>query len=172
MVHFPDSLYNPSDPLRRLLAVRQQVAELATSQVSTGVCEAVTQADADDPPSVRADVRENRKLSPDEIVDLVRQYQVGATIRSVAQQFGLHEQTVRAHLRRQGMALRPLRALTDAATAELVRLYVDKTWTMLELARKFRISESAVRKALIRECIPRRAQARRPSVTRPTIRDW
>lgn len=59
--------------------------------------------------------------------------------------FGLHEQTVRAYLRRRGVKLRPLRALTETQEAEVVKLYAEETWSLAELAARFEVCQTAIR---------------------------
>ncbi len=77
--------------------------------------------------SVRSQIKENRKLSPAEVAQLVDAYQAGTSQAELSRRFDLHEQTVRAHLRRQRVSLRPLRALTEAQEVEVMRLYVVET---------------------------------------------
>lgn len=43
----------------------------------------------------------------------------------------------------------------------MVRQYREEVWSLTELAAKFGVSESAVRNALVRQGVERRAQARR-----------
>jgi DNA-directed RNA polymerase specialized sigma24 family protein len=109
---------------------------------------------------VRLTVKENRKLSPAGAGELVQAYVAGESQRELARRFGLHEQTVRAHLRRQGVTLRPIRVLTEAQEEDVVRLYVEEMWTLAELAVKFEVSAAAVRQVLVRRKA-RRSQARR-----------
>jgi hypothetical protein len=85
-------------------------------------------------------VKKNRKPSPSKVKALAGAYQAGESQAELARQFGLHEQTVRAYLRRQGVTLRPVRVLTDAQEDDVVRLYVEEVWSLAELAAKFRVS--------------------------------
>lgn len=64
--------------------------------------------------------------------------------------FGLHRETVRAHLRRQGVTLRPQRVLTDSQEIEAVRLYVEETWSLAEVAARLGVGQTAVRNVLVR----------------------
>jgi hypothetical protein len=99
--------------------------------------ELIAQTGVDDPSNVRLAVKENRKLSPDEVVELVRQYEAGATIQSLGVSFGLHTQTVRAHLRRKGVTLRSMRALTDEQEVEVMRLYVEECGRWMSWGQSF-----------------------------------
>src|SRR5262249_47493941 len=136
--------------------------DLGNAQVKARLVEAIVeQTGVEDAESVRLDVMENRKLSPPEVAALVEAYSVGASQKELARRFGMHEQTVRAHLRRAGVALRPARALTDEQENAAARMYVEERLSIAELAVKFSVSASAVRSALIRRGVKRRAQARR-----------
>lgn len=171
-MHLSDSLSNPGTPLLRLVAALDALGGLAKLQVSgTGRDEIVAQSGSEDPALVRLRVKENRKLSPDEVGELVAAYEAGASQRELTRRFGLHEQTVRAHLRRRGVTLRPQRVLTDAQEAEVVRLYVGEMWTLAEVAARFEVGQTAIRNVLVRWGVERRAQARRihPDRQRPTL---
>lgn len=101
-------------------------------------------------------VKENRKLSPGEITELVEAYRQGESQAELARQFGMHDQTVRAHLKRQGVKSRAVRAFDDTQEMEIVRLYVKQEWSLAELADKFDVSYAAVRNVLVRRGVPRR----------------
>lgn len=159
LVHLSDPLSNPGTSLLRLVAALDELKETQVSGVTRDAI--VRQTGAADPASVRLEARENRKLSPAEVAELIAHYQQGASIRSLSQAVGMHEQTVRAHLRRQGVNLRPLRALTDTQEIEVVRLYVEEMWTLAELADKFGVGQGTVRNVLVRRGITRRPQVRR-----------
>lgn len=158
--HLSDSLSNSGPPLLRLAAA---LDELENVQVRGDVREAiVVQSGAVGRASVRLQVKENRKLSPAEVAQLVDAYQAGTSQVELARWFDFHEQTVRAHLGRQGVSLRPLRALTEAQEVEVVRLYVEETWSLAELAGRFGVGQTAVRGVLVRRGVERRARKRRP----------
>lgn len=99
----------------------------------------------------------DHKLRPDEIVALVGEYEGGATVRSLGRRFSVHEQTVRAHLRRAGVVLRPVRALTAEQELEVVRLYVDQQLTLDQVGDKLGVGAATVRKVLVRRGVERRA---------------
>lgn len=90
-----DSLSNPNKQLRRLLAAVDNGGGVANLLVSAAQAELIAQTGAEDPASVRLAVKENRKLSPEEVVEVVEAYQRGATLQSLSVSFGLHTQTVR-----------------------------------------------------------------------------
>ena len=104
----------------------EQAGGLAKVQVSDNSVDAlIVQTGAGDPASVRLVVRENRKLTPDGVAEVVASYQAEASIRSLGKTFGMHKQTVRAHLRRQGVTVRPVRTLTESQEDEAERLHVE-----------------------------------------------
>jgi len=113
---------NLPQALDRLVAVLDALGKLENLQVSSGTLNTIiAQSGAVDPAAVRLQAKENRKLSPTELVE---PYEARASQAELARRFGLHEQTIRAYLRRQGMRLR---ALMEAQEAEAVRLYVEET---------------------------------------------
>lgn len=147
-----------------LLKGLEAAGGLASLQPNSTASEAViAQTGADDPAIVRLAVNENCKLPPAAIAELAVRYEAGASIQSLGKAFGLHHQTVRAHLVRQGITIRPLRSFSGGQEAEVARLYRDEQWTMIELATRFGVSETAIRKALIRQGVERRVAARRPT---------
>jgi transposase-like protein len=161
-VRLRDSLSNPPEGLTRLVTALERAEHSGSQQVRARLVEAIVeQTGADDAGSVRLEAKENRKLSPDEGAALAEAYQAGESQRELARRYGMHEQTVRAHLRRSGVALRPVRVLSDEQEAEVARLYVEEQLSLAELATKFSVSASAVRSALIRRGVERRAQSRR-----------
>jgi len=162
LVHLSDSLSNPTEAVERLVAALEAPGGLKNVQVSGNIQDViVAQTGAVDPATVRLQVKENRKLSPGEVVELVDAYKAEVSQAALTRRFGVHEQTVRAHLRRQGVKLRPLRLLTGVQEAEAVRLYVEEMWSLAELADRFKVGQAAVRNVLVRRGVERRAAARR-----------
>lgn len=139
------------------------VGEVEKLQVSDGDVrsESMCQSGAVDVGTVRLQIKENRKLSPAEVGELVVAYEAGASQAELAERFGVHEQTVRAHLRRQGVRIRPQWKLTELQEDEVVRLYVEESWTLAELAAQFKLGRTTMRRVLMRRGVERRPQARR-----------
>ena len=135
--HLTDSLSNPTEAVARLVVALGERGGTENVQVNGDTQDAiVAQAGMTDAPGrVRLHVKENRKLSPAEVVELVDAYKAGASQTELSRRFGLHEQTVRAHLRRQSVRFRPLRALTEPQEVEVVRLYVEEVWSLLSWRR-------------------------------------
>jgi hypothetical protein len=65
-------------------------------------------------------------------------YEAGEQLQALAARFRLHEQTVKAHLRRAGVELRPSPSLSDEQIAEAGWLY-DEGWTIVQVAFAFRV---------------------------------
>ncbi|MGN2641715.1 hypothetical protein ACTD5D_37245 [Nocardia takedensis] len=94
--------------------------------------------------------RPNRKLQPDEVVLLVEQCQRGASMMELAAEYGLHRNTVEAHLRRAGVAKRPMVKMTERLVERATRLYVEELWTTARIGKELGVDASTVAKALKR----------------------
>jgi DNA-directed RNA polymerase specialized sigma24 family protein len=101
----------------------------------------------------------NRKLNPEEITALVDAYTAGEPLKGLAQRFGMHEQTVKANLRRADVALRPWPKLTPIEIDEAARRYADG-WSLGRLAEIFRCDPSTIRRALARAGVVIRPRGR------------
>jgi DNA-directed RNA polymerase specialized sigma24 family protein len=105
------------------------------------------------PPEVREDVKTERKpqprLTPDQQRKLVEAYADGATLRTLSRQFGIHEQTVKAHVRRAGLALRRPHALSHEQAKEALKLH-QGGMSKRALARRFGVSYTGLDNALKR----------------------
>jgi lambda repressor-like predicted transcriptional regulator len=88
------------------------------------------------------------------------------SIRQLVEHYGIHEKTVRAHLARAGVALRPVsRAkLSGADEQVLCQLYQDG-WSPRRLSERFRITDNTVVKTLHRPGM----QTRQPGRPRPVL---
>jgi DNA invertase Pin-like site-specific DNA recombinase len=158
LVHLRDSLSNPGAPLLRLVIAFHGGATSVGEEAKAAL---IAQTGASDSTLVRMEIKENRKLSPGEIEELVSAYVAGASILELRRRFGVHEQTVRRWLVKREVAIRPMSAFTDAQEREVVRLYVVEQRSLAEIAPLFGVSAGGVRKALVRRGVERRAQARR-----------
>jgi lambda repressor-like predicted transcriptional regulator len=85
-------------------------------------------------------------LKPGEIARLVAGHQTGATVRELAGQFGIHRKTVSAHLRREGVTIRP-RGLQPSEVDEAARLY-GQGWSTVGLGKTFGVSSHTIGAAL------------------------
>lgn len=159
-----DSLSNPGQPLVRLVKAVNAAGGIAHLQgeVEGTREELIAQTGAEDATSVRVKITENRKLRPDEVVQLVAAYQAGTSQGELSRRYGLHIQTVKAHLRRHGVTIRPVQVLTAEQQDEAVRLYTDEAWTLREIATKLHVSSDTVRRILLQHGVTMRPRSRRP----------
>jgi DNA-directed RNA polymerase specialized sigma24 family protein len=81
-----------------------------------------------------------------QIDDLVARYQEGEKVTSLAVHFGIHRNTVTAHLRRRGAQLS--RGLSDEQISEAGILYTEQQWTLEEIGRKFGVSRRTVGRSM------------------------
>lgn len=100
-------------------------------------------------PRSPASFRPNRKLMPAEIGELVGAYRRGATVYELAEQFGMHRQTVSAHLRREGIAMRPRIRMTTRLVERATELY-ESGWSTVRIGKELGLGTSTVGKALKR----------------------
>ncbi|MFE3984440.1 hypothetical protein ACFXPR_08145 [Nocardia tengchongensis] len=91
----------------------------------------------------------NRQLLPDEIRKLLARYEEGASIAELAREFGIHSQTVDAHLKQQGVESRSLLKMTPEQVEQAVKLYADG-WSTSDLAKEFDVAALTIRMTLIR----------------------
>lgn len=103
----------------------------------------------------------NRKLKEPELEALTASYEAGTSIKALARQYGMHEQTVRAQLLRRGVELRPWRALTDDQVVEIIRGYQAGA-SLRELARQYEVAVNSIRNCLVRADVPLRPARRLP----------
>ena len=85
----------------------------------------------------------NRKLQPGEVAELVASYVAGATIRSLGKQHGMHQQTVKAHLRRRGIELRPVLGVRDEDLALVLELH-QAGWGARRIGARVGVGQTAV----------------------------
>ncbi len=114
--------------------------------------------DAELPASSRvaAGGRQNRKLSPAEIGKLVDFYRRGATVYGLAEQFGIHRQTVSAHLHRESVVMRSRVRMTPQLLARATELY-EVGWSTVQISKELSLGTSTIGKALKRAGVQMRA---------------
>jgi DNA-directed RNA polymerase specialized sigma24 family protein len=87
-----------------------------------------------------------RRLTPEQVEQLVLDYQAGNSMQKLARSWHLHRTTVAEHLRRAGVAVRQ-RGIPIAQLGEAGRLY-GEGWSCQRLAERYRCDEETVRQAL------------------------
>ncbi|MFF0492516.1 hypothetical protein ACFYTQ_26100 [Nocardia sp. NPDC004068] len=144
LVRLTQTLSNTPQPLARLIA---KLGKWPVDAAGTPRKKLVHKLAP--PRAERRSYKPNRKLLPDEVEALVAKYQAGASIADLAREFGMHTQTVDAHLKRQGVEKRGSYKLSPDQADKAVRLYADG-WSTIEIAKEFSISTTAARLTLIR----------------------
>lgn len=93
--------------------------------------------------------RANRKLNAHDLEELVDCYRRGTLASELAERFGIHRQTVVAHLKREGVAIRPQVKLTAPVVEQAVELYAEG-WSTAAIGKKYGVDASTVGDALRR----------------------
>jgi lambda repressor-like predicted transcriptional regulator len=93
--------------------------------------------------------RANRKLSTDELAELVECYRRGSLASELAERYGIHRQTVIAHLKREGVTVRPQVKLTAPMVEQAAELYAEG-WSTAAIGKKYGVDASTVGDALRR----------------------
>lgn len=101
----------------------------------------------------------NRKLQDDEIIQLVSEYLAGSNIAQLGREFGMHEQTVRANLKRAQVKLRPKAAFTAEQEPEVVELYLAGS-SVKQLTERYGCGPDSVRQVLHRAGVQMRPRGR------------
>ncbi len=96
-----------------------------------------------------AALRPNHKLMPAEISKLVDTYRRGATVFELAEQFGIHRQTVSAHLHREGVAMRSRTRMTPRLVTHATELY-EAGWSTIQIGKELGLGPSTVGRYLTR----------------------
>jgi lambda repressor-like predicted transcriptional regulator len=90
-----------------------------------------------------------RRLTRDQIDELSSLYQQGQSLPSLAARYGIHPGTVKDHLRRASIPIRPgnQAKLSDMDKSEIVRLY-ESGLSIHKLALRFGVTGNPVHSAL------------------------
>ncbi|PCK23544.1 MULTISPECIES: Hin recombinase [Rhodococcus] len=91
--------------------------------------------------------RPQRRLSEFEVESLVSEYEGGKTAPEVAEQFGVHRQTIARLLASRGVATRSRARIDTNLLAELAWHY-ERGRSTIELGRQYGLAASSVGKAL------------------------
>lgn len=95
-----------------------------------------------------------RRLTADQVAELVAEYQAGADMKELAVRWQVHRTTVAGHLRRAGVELRR-QGLSEDQLGEAVRLYGEGR-SLQWLAERYGCDAETVRTCLKREGVARR----------------
>jgi Mor family transcriptional regulator len=105
----------------------------------------------------------NRKLQNDQVIQLVSEYLAGSNIAQLAREFGMHEQTVKAHLRRADVELRSGRVFNADQAAEIAEAYVAGA-TIKQLIEHYGSSVNPIRRVLREAGVQMRPRGRQRSL--------
>lgn len=175
----PAAVHHPAAPLDRLCLLRGHVGlraltirgladvdRRATPPLERAIAAQTRPASkrskpAADPGTVQRLNHPNRKLREPELDALVTACHAGWSMKALGRQYGMHGQTVRAHLVRRAIELRPWRALCDDQVVEIIA--GDQAGASLrELARQYEVAINSIRNFLVRADVPLRAARRVP----------
>ncbi|WP_234542759.1 helix-turn-helix domain-containing protein [Streptomyces shenzhenensis] len=106
------------------------------------------------------EIKENRKLSPSEVAELVEAYQQGATVSALSERYGMHRQTVDHHLTRAGVAKRSQVKMTPLRMARAKELY-EQGWSARQIGAQLGVCASTVSKKLKRAGVEMREPHKR-----------
>jgi DNA-directed RNA polymerase specialized sigma24 family protein len=96
-----------------------------------------------------------RRLKPEQVYQLIAEYQAGDSMLQLAKRWGLHRTTVAEHLHRAGVAVRQ-RGIAAERLGEAIKLYADG-WSCKRLAEHFDCDDETVRQTLQRAGVKLRA---------------
>jgi len=91
----------------------------------------------------------------------VKSYRTGTSIKALGRRFGLHEQTVRAHLERAGAELRPQLVLTADQVEEIAECYRAGA-SLRQLGLQYHVANNSIRNYLLRVGVELRPARRLP----------
>jgi DNA-binding CsgD family transcriptional regulator len=96
-----------------------------------------------------------RRLTPEQVEQLVIEYQSGKSMQELARSWHLHRTTVVEHLRRAGVSIRQ-RGIPPESLDESIGLYMAG-WPCRRLAERYHCDDETVRQTLKRVGIKLRA---------------
>jgi lambda repressor-like predicted transcriptional regulator len=102
-----------------------------------------------------------RRLTMTEITELMKEYQQGASVKELAQRFGIHRVTATAVLQRHGVELRRS-GLVPADIPAAASLY-DQGWSLARLGERLGVDAATVWRALRAAGVEMRMPSQRPA---------
>ena len=123
-------------------------SNLATRQVNELIEEAHSSTPTDRS-SHRTSGKANPKLALDQVKRLISLYEQGDSLLQLSRRFGIHRGTVKDHLRRAGIDIRPgnQAKLSEEDKDEIAALY-ESGLSIHKLALQFGVTDSPVHNAL------------------------
>lgn len=123
-------------------------SKLATRQVNE-LIEKARASSPSDRSGHRIPSKANPKLALDQVKQLIGLYEQGDSLLQLSRRFGIHRGTVKDHLRRAGIEIRPgnLAKLNEEDKDEIARLY-EAGLSIHKLALRFGVTDNPVHNAL------------------------
>ncbi|WP_158090734.1 helix-turn-helix domain-containing protein [Mycobacterium saskatchewanense] len=91
--------------------------------------------------------RMTRRLTPDELDQVLELYRLGLSTYKLASRFGTDRHTITGHLRRGGVQLRSRQKLTPQLVEEAAQLY-DDGQSLATIGKQFGVSSTTIGAAL------------------------
>jgi DNA invertase Pin-like site-specific DNA recombinase len=102
-----------------------------------------------------------RRLTPDELQQVLELYRLGKSTYTLARQFGIDCHTITRHLRRGGVTLRSRQKLTPELADQAKQLYADN-YSLAAIGKQVGLTPTAVSDALKRAGVQLRKCHGRP----------
>jgi DNA invertase Pin-like site-specific DNA recombinase len=102
-----------------------------------------------------------RRLTPDELQQVLELDRLGKSTYTLARQFGTDRHTTTRHLRRGGVTLRSRQKLTPELAEQAKQLYADN-YSLAAIGKQVGLTPTAVSDALKRAGVQRRKCHGRP----------
>lgn len=98
--------------------------------------------------------RNQRRLPPDQLADLLVKYTEGTSVVALAEEYGVHRTTVMSHLERAGIPRRPCtRSMTDHDVAKAAAKYASGL-SLIVVAEPFGVSARTIAREFRRAGVP------------------
>ena len=108
------------------------------------------------------DYRMTRRLTPDELDQVLELYRLGTSTYKLAHHFGTDRHTITGHLRRGGVTLRSRQKLTPQLTEQAKQLYAEGQ-SLAVIGKQIGLTPTAIGDALKREGVKLRDRHGRPT---------
>lgn len=117
--------------------------------------------DTPEPPSIKLDrPRRARQLGSEQVVQLIADYQSGATVYELGDRFGIERRTVSNILHRHGVPMRR-RGLSEDQIDKAVQLY-NQGWSLARISARMDVDKWTVRQRLFERGVKIRDPQGRP----------
>jgi transposase-like protein len=127
-------------------------------QISQTNCAKRRYPQYNDQTPIKHEIRQcQKRLSPEEIRQVVTAYKHGATVYELAAQFNCHRNTISKNLKQSGVKPTTKKFVTQNEIGELAALYTSGK-KLDEIAKQYGVGASTVRKVLINNGVTMRTR--------------